>query len=80
MMVVTSSETCSSQPSNVFDEYDEIRYANHGFESGDIVEYSSMGTAVGGMNTSHQYYVYKVNDDTLKLADAGIGATIAIQL
>ena len=67
----------SFNPSNVFDEYDEIRYVSHGFNSGDIVEYGTTGTSIGGMSTTNQYYVYKVNDDVLKLSDAGIGATIS---
>lgn len=67
----------SFRPSNVFDAYDEIRYDSHGFESGDIVEYGTTGTSIGGMSTDNQYYVYKVNDNVLKLSDAGIGATIS---
>ena len=64
-------------PSNVFTAYDEIRYFEHGFESGDIVEYGTTGTSIGGLSTSNQYYVYKVDDNILKLSDAGIGATIS---
>ncbi|AOV62315.1 structural protein [Synechococcus phage S-CAM7] len=67
----------SFNPSNVFDEYDEIRYVSHGFNSGDIVEYGTTGTVISGMSTQNQYYVYKVNDNVLKLSDAGIGATIS---
>ena len=67
----------SFSPENVFIEYDEIRYDSHGFESGDLVKYGTTGTSVGGMSTVNQYYVYKVNDNILKLSDAGIGATIS---
>ena len=64
-------------PENVFVEYDEIRYVDHGFESGDIVEYGATDTAIGGLSTDHQYYIYKVDENVIKLSDAGIGATIS---
>ena len=64
-------------PSNVFTAYNEIRYFEHGFESGDIVEYGTTGSPIGGLSTSNQYYVYKIDDNILKLSDAGIGATIS---
>lgn len=63
-------------PSNVYTAYDEIRYFEHGFESGDIVDYGTTGTAIGGLSTTNQYYVYKVDDNIIKLSDAGVGATI----
>ena len=63
------------KPSNVVIEYDEIRYDNHGFESGEIVEYGTSEVAVGGMSTEHRYYVEKIDDNRLMLADAGIGGT-----
>ena len=33
--------------------------------------------SIGGLSTSNQYYVYKIDDNILKLSDAGIGATIS---
>ena len=63
-------------PENVFTAYDEIRYKHHGFRNGELVEYATTGTAIGGMSTTNQYYVYKVDDSTIKLSDAGIGGTI----
>lgn len=63
------------RPENVFIEYDEIRYNNHGFNSGELVEYGVTETAVGGLSTEKQYYVEKLTDDSFKLADAGVGGT-----
>ena len=63
-------------PSNVFIEYDEIRYDNHGFSSGEYINYETTGTNVGGLSTSNQYIVTKLDDNTLKLSDAGVGGTI----
>ena len=63
-------------PENVLPEYDEIRFKHHGFSTGDLVDYATTGTPIGGMSTERQYFIYKVDDSTLKLSDAGIGGTI----
>ena len=63
------------RPENVFIEYDEIRYPNHGFDTGEIVEYGTTGTPVGGLSTALSYYVNKIDDNKLQLAAAGIGGT-----
>ena len=70
-------------PAGISTSYDTINYKNHGFSHGDIIEYSptvGLGSttpkAIQGLSTTSSYYVMKVNDDSFKLADAGIGATI----
>ena len=60
---------------NVFIEYDEIRYENHGFSTGEIVEYGNVGTPISGLSTENSYYVFAPDENTIKLCDAGIGAT-----
>ena len=65
----------SVKPENIFVEYDEVRYDNHGFTTGDLVEYSNVGTPVGGLSTTSSYYVFAKDEDSFKLADAGIGGT-----
>ena len=52
-----------------------ITFTNHGFESGELVTYNYETTAISGLSSSKQYYVIKSNNDTFKLADAGIGGT-----
>ena len=52
-----------------------VTFKNHGFESGEIVEYSPEISAIQGLTTTSSYYVKKLTNDTFQLADAGIGAT-----
>ena len=53
-----------------------ITFTGHGFADGDVVVYTTDGTAVTGLSTTLSYKVLKVSDDSFKLADAGIGATV----
>ena len=62
-------------PESVFIEYDEIRYENHGFSTGEVVEYGTTDTAIVGLSTLNSYYVVATDENTIKLCDAGIGAT-----
>jgi hypothetical protein len=63
-------------PSGISTTNDAIYFPNHGFNDGEIVTYSFTGSAISGLSTSNQYYIFKVDNDTFKLSDAGIGATI----
>ena len=70
-------------PSGISTAFDSINFNNHGFRDGDLVEYSTMvgiGTtqpkAIQGLDATHSYKVIKLNDDSFRLADAGIGGTI----
>ncbi|AIX42893.1 baseplate wedge initiator [Synechococcus phage ACG-2014f] len=63
------------QPENIYPEYDELRYDGHGFSSGDLVEYGTFGSVVGGLSTEKQYYVDALDENVIKLSDAGIGGT-----
>ena len=69
-------------PLGISTSYNTINYTNHGFAHGDIINYSpttGAGTttpvAIQGLTTTSSYYVMKLDDNTFKLADAGIGAT-----
>ena len=71
-------------PAGVSTSFNTINYTNHGFSHGDIIEYSptvGLGSttpkAIQGLTTTSSYYVMKVDDNSFKLADAGIGATIS---
>jgi hypothetical protein len=63
-------------PSGISTANNAIYFPNHGFSDGEIVTYSFAENAISGLSTSNQYYIFKVDDDTFKLSDAGIGATI----
>jgi hypothetical protein len=56
-------------------------FKNHGFLDGELVEYSvedssSVGTPISGLSTNSSYYVIKIDDDTFRIANAGVGGTI----
>lgn len=48
---------------------------NHGFESGDIIEYTASNTKISGLSTSIQYKAIKLDSDRFRLASVGIGST-----
>ena len=62
---------------NTSDDY--VYFRNHGFKSGDLIEYSSSGSVIGGLSASTNYYVIKVDSNRFKVADAGIGTTSTTQ-
>ena len=60
-----------------------ITFKDHGFGDGDVIEYSSSNTKISGLTTSTgittttvQYKILKVDDDSFRVADAGIAGTI----
>ncbi len=56
-------------PANAVDAADIITLtANHGYETGDVVVYSTGSTAIGGLTSGVRYYAIVVSDTTLKLA------------
>jgi hypothetical protein len=52
-----------------------INYENHGFNTGELIIYDYETSAISGLSTSNQYYVLKIDDDSFRLCDAGIGGT-----
>ena len=71
-------------PAGISTSYNTINYKNHGFSHGDVIEYSptvGLGSttpkSIQGLSTTSSYYVMKIDDNSFKLADAGIGATIS---
>ena len=70
------------KPSGISTFFNTINFKNHGFEDGQVVEYSNtvslastIANKINGISTDNKYYILKVDDDSFKLADAGIGAT-----
>jgi hypothetical protein len=63
-------------PTGISTGSDVISFTNHGFNDGEIVTYSTTGTSISGLSTTNQYYVIKLDDNSFRLSDAGIGATI----
>jgi hypothetical protein len=49
-----------------------INYVNHGFNDGEIINYSyESENPISGLSTSKQYYILKNTDDSFQLSDAG---------
>tara|TARA_Y100001968_G_C19454156_1_gene770984 strand:+ start:2796 stop:18506 length:15711 start_codon:yes stop_codon:yes gene_type:complete len=68
------------KPLGISTNFDSINFVNHGFSEGDLVEYhttvglgSTTPNAIEGLDSSHSYYVMKIDEDSFRLADAGIG-------
>ena len=66
------------KPTGISTSLNVVTFKNHGFQSGEIVEYSAEITAIQGLSTSSSYYINKLTNDTFQLADAGIGGTSTV--
>lgn len=51
-----------------------IKIDNHDFKSGEVVQYSTNGTAISGLVNNEKYFVTKVDDSNFKLSSVGIGS------
>lgn len=47
-----------------------ITFKNHGFNNGDLINYSSLGTPVSGISTLKNYYIINSEKDRFQLSDA----------
>jgi len=54
---------------------DSFIFENHGFNDRDLVEYDYETAPITGISTDKQYFVLKVDENTFKICDAGIGGT-----
>jgi hypothetical protein len=64
-------------PEKVSITQDSIIFNNHNFNDGDIVDYQCTGTPILGLSTANSYYILKVDSNSFRLANAGIGASIS---
>ena len=60
------------QPVNISTGFARIDFNNHGFKDGDLIEYSTTGTVIGGLDITHSYHVLKINNHSFRLSDAGL--------
>ena len=56
---------------------DSIYARNHGFKSGEVVEYSSTGTLISGLSTTTAYKVKVIDGHNFKLSNAGTISTVS---
>lgn len=47
---------------------DSLTITNHGYSSGEIIQYFSSGNSIGGLTSNASYYVSVVDNNTIKLA------------
>ena len=52
-----------------------ITFKNHGFEDGEIISYNYETTAISGLSASNNYIILKLDSDTFRLCNAGVGGT-----
>ena len=59
-----------------------VTFNNHGFSDGELVTYqasvglgSTAPQSISGLTTTNQYKVIKIDDDTFRLSNAGVGGT-----
>ena len=64
---------CSPTGINTYSN--NVRIPNHGYESGEIVVYTSLGTPAGGLVINDSYYITKENENEFKLSLVGIAST-----
>ena len=62
--------------SQVSRENSYINIINHGFKTGELVEYNYQGNPISGLSTENRYYILSVDEDKFRLCNAGIGGTI----
>ena len=68
------------KPSGISTSSNQITFKNHGFGSGELIEYSAIdgsSNKITGLSFDKQYYVLKDNENSFRLCDAGIGGTIS---
>jgi hypothetical protein len=51
-----------------------VNFKNHGFNSGELVNYNYQISTIG-ISTLSQYYILKTDEDSFRLCSAGIGGT-----
>jgi len=74
------------ETNNVFSgisvENDYIFAKNHGFSTGDLVEYSILGTgtSISGLSTSSSYYIVKIDKNKFHLTNVSISTSLVVNL
>ena len=63
------------QPTGISTVYNTITFENHGFNDGDIITYTTDGTEIGGLTGGNEHYVLKLDNNTFRLSDPGVGST-----
>ena len=51
---------------------DQFTIKSHGYNTGEIVVYSSSGNSIGGLSTTSEYFIKKIDNDMFSLYNSGI--------
>ena len=70
-----SNKKISCSSSGINTASNTINIVNHGYQTGEVIKYTSTGSVIGGLSNNASYYVTKVNDDQFKLSQVGIATT-----
>ena len=65
--------TCA--PAGINTALNFISIPNHGYKTGEIINYTVQGTSIGGLSAGTDYYVTEIDNDSFKLSSIGIGST-----
>ena len=65
------SRNVIAKPAGINTFRDFVEFKDHGFEDGDIVNYSYDTTGITGLSTTKQYQILKLDNDSFRLAEAG---------
>jgi hypothetical protein len=52
-----------------------VTFNNHGFNDGEFITYEYEVSSIAGLSSSVQYQILKVDEDTFRLSNSGIGGT-----
>lgn len=52
-----------------------VNFTDHGFSTGELITYDYQTSPIIGLTTSNQYYVLKVDNNSFRVCNAGIGGT-----
>lgn len=63
------------KPTGISTYNSSITFSNHGFKEQDLIVYNYETAPIQGLSTSTFYFVSKINNDSFRLYDAGIGGT-----
>ena len=70
-----SNKKVSCTSSGINTASNTINIVNHGYQTGEVIKYTSTGSVIGGLSNNSSYYVVKVNDNQFKLTQVGIATT-----
>lgn len=56
---------------------DQFTVTNHGYKQGEVIQYTPGSSSIVGLGSTSEYYVVKVDDNTISLSEVGIGQTNA---